>query len=330
MSDWLSGWNADNADNADNAAVLVTVAAVQGSVPREPGAKMLVFAASQAGTVGGGHLELRALEIARTMLLDGTGVSRLQRFALGPSLGQCCGGAVHLVFEPLGEPLGTVLAQLQQRRRHDSWRCSAIGAPSSATLFDRAGMAIGISLQQGTPPSFLTDLPTRIVQDAHGRRWLIDPCLAPRNHLMLFGAGHVGTALVTALAAIDCHVTWVDPRADQFPALVPSNVTIEVSDAPEMLAAQAAPGTSFLVMTHSHALDLSLCEAILRRPDAPWFGLIGSSTKRSQFERRLQQRGMTAQQIATMVCPIGLPGITGKQPAVIAASVCCQLLLQWQ
>jgi xanthine dehydrogenase accessory factor len=147
---------------------------------------------------------------------------------------------------------------------------------------------------------------------------------------MLFGAGHVGSALITALGAIDCHVTWVDQRADQFPALAPSNVMVEVTDAPEMLASQAALGTSFLVMTHSHALDLSLCEAILRRPDAPWFGLIGSITKRSQFERRLQERGLTAQQIAAMVCPIGLPGITGKEPAVIAASVCCQLLLQWQ
>ncbi len=327
MSDWLSGWNVDEADNG---AVLVTVAAVQGSVPRAPGAKMLVCAASQSGTVGGGHLELRALEIARTMLLDGTGVSSLERFALGPSLGQCCGGAVHLVFEPVAAQLAMVLAQLQQRRRQDSWRCSAIGAPSSSALFDRAGLALSDSDEQSAPPSFLTDLPTRIVQDAGGRRWLVDPCLAPRSHLMLFGAGHVGTALVNALAAIDCHVTWVDQRADQFPALVPLNVTIEVSDAPDMLVAHAAPGTSFLVMTHSHALDLSLCEAILRRPDAPWFGLIGSSTKRSQFERRLQERGMTAQQIATMVCPIGLPGITGKEPAVIAASVCCQLLLQWQ
>ena len=327
MSDWLAGWHVDDAERA---AVLVTVAAVQGSVPREPGAKMLVFAASQSGTVGGGHLEMRALQIARTMLLDGTGVSCLERFALGPALGQCCGGAVHLVFEPLDEPLRAVLGQLQQRRRQDSWRCSAIGASSSAALLDGAALALDASEEQSAPPSFLPQLPTRIVGHADGRRWLIDPCRAPRSHLMLFGAGHVGTALINALAAIDCHVTWVDEREDQFPAVVPSNVTIEVTDAPEMLIAQAGPGTSFLVMTHSHALDLSLCEAILRRLDAPWFGLIGSATKRSQFERRLQERGLAPQQIAAMVCPIGLPGITGKEPAVIAASVCCQLLLHWQ
>jgi xanthine dehydrogenase accessory factor len=343
VSDWLAGWDGHGADTA---AVLVTVAAVQGSVPRAPGAKMLVFAASQAGTVGGGHLEMRALEIARAMLAGGGYVGSLERFALGPSLGQCCGGAVHLAFELVDKRVRAQLSLLQQRLGQDSWRCFAVDGPPSAWLFDGDGGLIDSTIdakvdatldasasnsaQQSAPPAFLPQLPTRIVQDGGGRRWLVDPCLAPRSHLMLFGAGHVGTALIHALAAIDCHVTWVDQRMDQFPATAPSNVTIEVTDAPDMLVAQAAPGTSFLVMTHSHALDLLLCEAILRRLDAPWCGLIGSLTKRSQFEHRLQERGLAPQRIAAMVCPIGLPGITGKEPAVIAASVCCQLLLQWQ
>lgn len=334
MSDWLALWHVDEV-----AAVLVTVAAVQGSVPREPGAKMLVFGASQRGTVGGGHLEMRALQIARALLLnddDGVNISsgaRLERFALGPSLGQCCGGVVHLVFEPVVGPLRGVLAHLQQRlsqeQRQDSWRCSALDGAASAMLFDCAGQLLA-GIADPSPPIFTRDLCTRIVQDGAGRCWLIDPCLAPRNHLMLFGAGHVGAALTKALADIDCHVTWVDQREDQFPATVPSNVTMVVTDAPDMLALQAPPGTSFLVMTHSHALDLTLCEAILRRVDCAWFGLIGSHTKRRQFEHRLQERGLAPQQIAAMVCPIGLLGINGKAPAVIAASVCCQLLMQWQ
>lgn len=335
MSDWLAGWNADQvADEVTHAAVLVTVAAVQGSVPREPGAKMLVFPASQRGTVGGGHLEMRALQIARAMLQDGACAgagkgARLERFALGPSLGQCCGGALHLVFEPVGGQLRAVLARLQQRRRQDSWRCSAIAGACSACLCDAEGQSIAGAVDPSRPP-FMRNFVTRIVQDGSGRRWLVDPCLAPRNHLMLFGAGHVGTALIKALADIDCHVTWVDQREDQFPATVPSNVTMIVADAPAMLVLQAPPGTSFLVMTHSHAVDLTLCEAILRRSDCAWFGLIGSGTKRSQFEHRLQERGLAPQQIAAMACPIGLPGILGKAPAVIAASVCCQLLMQWQ
>ena len=326
MSDWLAHWN------AGEAAVLVTVAAVQGSVPREPGAKMLVFKAAQSGTVGGGHLEMRALQIARAMLQQGAGAC-LERFALGPGLGQCCGGVVHLAFEPVAGQLRDVLARLQQRQGQDqgqdSWRCSALDGAASAMLFDCAGQLLAGAADQ-PPPAFRRELATRIVQDGAGRRWLVDPCLAPRKHLMLFGAGHVGTALITALADIDCHVTWVDQRDDQFPSTVPSNVTIAVTDAPERLVLDALAGTSFLVMTHSHALDLTLCEAILRRGDRAWFGLIGSHTKRCQFEHRLQERGLAPQQIAAMVCPIGLPGITGKAPAVIAASVCCQLLMQWQ
>jgi xanthine dehydrogenase accessory factor len=396
MSDWLSGWRAvaDGSDGVDVAAdfgtdlttdfatefttILVTVASVQGSVPREAGAKMLVGRVRQFGTIGGGHLELRALQVARAMLQAGTCVpGHIERFALGPSLGQCCGGAVHLAFEPCVGALAAVLDGLQQRRRLSSWRRSALGvsdssessdsvaSTASAALFDAAGQLLVGSHAATAPlplPEHVAGTGTRVVQDGAGRRWLFDWCPAPRHHLMLFGAGHVGSALVNALAGIDCHVTWVDPRADQFPTLVPANVTVEVTDVPEDLIEQAPAGSSFLVMTHSHALDFSLIEAIIRlnlkrtlghnlkrngqqndqradefadaRTDActdpAWFGLIGSITKRRQFEHRLQARGAAPDQIAAMVCPIGLPGISGKEPAVIAASVCCQLLMQWQ
>jgi xanthine dehydrogenase accessory factor len=107
-------------------------------------------------------------------------------------------------------------------------------------------------------------------------------------------------------------------------------VKIEVTDTPEAVVDEAPAGASFLVMTHSHALDQTLSEAILRRDDVGWFGLIGSKTKRMQFEHRLRDRGITPQQLSTMVCPVGVPGITGKAPAVIAASVCAQLLQVWE
>jgi xanthine dehydrogenase accessory factor len=151
---------------------------------------------------------------------------------------------------------------------------------------------------------------------------------------MLFGAGHVGAAIVRALAELPCRVTWVDERDAMFPPSIPPNVTIEATDTPEALVEHAAPGTSFLVMTHSHALDLRLCHAILARPahlaTSDWFGLIGSSTKRSQFEARLRERGIDDARLANMVCPIGLPDITGKAPAVIAASSVAQLLAVWE
>ncbi|MBI3230632.1 MAG: xanthine dehydrogenase accessory protein XdhC, partial [Burkholderiales bacterium] len=160
--------------------------------------------------------------------------------------------------------------------------------------------------------------------------WLVEPNLPLQAHLFLFGAGHVGRALITALAPLPCYITWVDERVEMFPASVPANVRIEVSDQPTSLLALAKPGSCFLVMTHSHQLDMQLTEAILRLPHLGWFGLIGSGTKRQLFVNRLQQRGLSEAQIEQMVCPIGIHGIKAKQPEVIAASVAAQLLQVWQ
>jgi xanthine dehydrogenase accessory factor len=328
MEDWLSA----AASDAGNRAVLVTVAAVEGSVPREPGAKMLVDATRQWGTVGGGHLELRGAEVARAMLAKGE-TRRLERFPLGPSLGQCCGGVVQLAFELLDREHARALAA---RPDEDSWRLVALDGAPDLALFDaharriHGGDAPDFGGSHGTPgftPGF-----THIMRGPDGRRWLVDKIAAPHDHLMLFGAGHVGAAIVRALAELPCRVSWIDEREDLFPEQVPANVTVEATDTPEALAENAAPGTSFLVMTHSHALDQRLAEAILKRPgiNADWFGLIGSNTKRMQFEHRLVERGVKQARLDAMVCPIGVPGIEGKAPAVIAVAVAAQLLMVWE
>jgi xanthine dehydrogenase accessory factor len=307
---------------ASEPSVLVTVAIVEGSGPREPGARMLVAATRVTGTIGGGHLELRAIGTARAMLRDAA-PRRFERYALGPSLGQCCGGVVHLAFE-LVDPAQA--EQLAARRDVDSWRLAALdGAPDSA-LFD----GDGAQLDGAAAPLFARGRGTHVMQEQDGRRWLVAQVAAPRAHLLLFGAGHVGAAVVRALAHLPCTITWVDEREDMFPADVPHNVRIEATDAPEDVVAGAPDGASYLVMTHSHALDQRLAEAILARPAVGWFGLIGSHTKRKQFEHRLRARGVDAARIDAMACPIGLPGITGKEPAVIAASVSAQLLILWE
>ena len=312
MNDWLP-------QALHGPAVLVTVARVEGSVPREPGARMLVDATGFRGTIGGGHLEHRALDMARAMLATG-GPAHIERFPLGPKLGQCCGGIAWLVFE-VADP--NELAMLHRRRNDDTWRTVCVGwagppptRPTSPSAADA--------------PPFDRTLGTHVLEH-DGRLWLIDAVLAPRAHLMLFGAGHVGAAIVRALSDLPCRVTWIDERDDLFPSEIPANVTVEATDTPESLVETAPPGTTFLVMTHSHALDLALSHAILSRPGTPdWFGLIGSDTKRRQFEHRLRERGIADDRIDDMVCPIGLPGIEGKAPAVIAASVAAQLLGIWE
>ena len=320
MNAWLT--------NVDEPAVLVTVAIVEGSGPRETGAKMLVTRARRLDTIGGGHLELCAVDLARAMLDDPTvGATRLERYALGPTLGQCCGGVVHLAFEVVDDALRAVLAGLRARPREDSWRLSAIDEAPAALLIDADGVVVA---GEGAAPALDAATTTTIVRDVTCRRWLLDACPAPRAHLLLFGAGHVGAAIVRTLGELPCTVTWIDEREDMFPATVPPNVTVEATDTPETLVARAPDGASYLVLTHSHALDQRLSEAILARPHVGWFGLIGSSTKRVQFERRLAARGIAQDRIAAMVCPIGLPGITSKLPAAIAASVCAQLLMVWE
>jgi xanthine dehydrogenase accessory factor len=153
------------------------------------------------------------------------------------------------------------------------------------------------------------------------------PPPAPRFTLQLYGAGHVGRAIVGLLSGIDCRVQWIDERESEFPATeLPSHIERVCVEPVAAEVGLASPGAFYLVLTHSHDLDLALTQAILRRGDFGWFGLIGSKTKRARFEHRLRERGFDAALTARMVCPIGLPGITGKEPEVIAVAVVAQLL----
>lgn len=250
-------------------ACLVTVESTQGSAPREPGAWMAVFADRTVGTIGGGHLELQAIDEARQRL-RGAGGPPQRRYALGPSLGQCCGGVVFLGFQVVG---GTDLA-------------------------------VGSALRARLVP--------------------------PRHPVALFGGGHVGHALARVLAPLPFALTWVDSRDGIFPSSVPEGVQCEHSDPVQDAVPDLAPGTRVLVMSFSHAEDLDVVAACLRRQrergDLPFIGLIGSKTKWATFSHRLRERGFAPQELAHITCPIGVPGIVGKQPEVIAVAVAAQLL----
>lgn len=259
-------------------AVLVWVQGARGSVPREVGAWMAVFPDRVLGTIGGGHLEWDAIAQARQGLkAHGQAapaaplVPWTQRKVLGPQLGQCCGGAVDLRFEPVSA----------------------------------------------------ADIP-------HLQRRLMPP-LTP---LALFGGGHVGQAIVQALAPLPFAICWVDSRETVLAAApqVPSaRLQLEHSEPVQAAVRDLAPQSRVLIMSFSHAEDLDVVAACLQRQrerrDLPFVGLIGSSTKWASFRQRLQARGFGAAELAHVTCPIGLPGIRGKQPAVIAASVVAQLLL---
>lgn len=249
-------------------AVLVRVAETQGSVPREAGTWMAVFADAIVGTIGGGHLEYEAITKARALLEKGDAPHEVepQRVALGPSLGQCCGGVVQLRFERV-----------------------------------EAGDAAALRL------------------DA--------PRLTP---VALFGGGHVGHALVQVLAPLPFALSWIDSRDGVFPDSVPPRVVCEHSEPVQDAVPSLAPQSRVLVMSFSHAEDLDIVAACLKRQreqgDLPYIGLIGSQTKWATFRHRLEARGFTAAELAHVTCPIGVPGITGKEPEVIAVAVAAQLL----
>jgi xanthine dehydrogenase accessory factor len=149
-----------------------------------------------------------------------------------------------------------------------------------------------------------------------------------KTPVLLFGAGHVGRALVAALAPLPFAVRWVDDRPDAFDGARTLGAQTVVSALPESELREAPAGSFVIVMTHSHALDLAIVAAALPAVRFPYVGLIGSATKRALFERRLAEFGVPADAIARLVCPIGVAGISGKSPPVIAAAVVAELLIE--
>lgn len=282
--DWLTTLRDTLA--AGTPVVRVVVARVRGSTPREEGTVMLVTAGGQHGTIGGGHLELVATRIARDMLRDAAAAPRVDRFSLGASLGQCCGGIVELAF-------------IRQGAADLAWVDDAIARRDTEA-----------------DPVHVTVI---------GDLTLREPLRRDATDLWIFGAGHVGRALVGMLGDLPFRITWVDSRDEAFPVVTGEARTIETDSPADAVAAMPA-GAWALVMTHSHDEDFAICKALLRTDRAAWIGLIGSGPKATRFRQRLAQRGFGGHDIARIVSPIGLGTIRSKAPAAIAVSVAAQLL----
>jgi len=325
MNEWI-GELTDLAA-ANEPAVLVTVAGIRGSAPREIGAKMIVTATETIGTIGGGQLEYQSTQAAVGMLNDDD--TTLRSFPLGSSMGQCCGGVVEILFEPVPDGMPQWLRDLNglHGQRVPAVIATRISRSNPTKLVVTSEQIFGSDDDQADESLIararrvLADnaVTTRDVQE------FFEPIVAPDLNIAVFGAGHVGTAVVNALAGLDCNIRWVDSRRNMFRKL-PTNVrAIEAAD--PSLEVAAMPADSFyLVMTHSHALDFDICDRILRRRDARYCGLIGSLTKRRRFEKRYRQQGLSAALIGQLVCPIGVDGISGKKPAEIAVAAAAEVL----
>ena len=287
-------------------AVLVTVAEVSGSSPREAGAKMLVSRHETIDTIGGGALELDAIKIAKADLEKNV---VLKDYPLGPSLQQCCGGFVRIIFEPIDESsIGWLEAWLLATTNlNPSFFSSTIGKSQQKIMLDKTSDKTGL-IENGNETIF------------------IEKVCEERPVLWIFGAGHVAHALITALKPLNFNTTIVDTRAEFLEKIDDANVTVRNSEIPFHDVANIPSRAIVLVMTHSHALDFDICHAALERGDLTYVGLIGSGTKKARFLKRLREKGLNDGVIANLTCPIGVGDISNKQPAAIAISVAAQLL----
>lgn len=296
MLDWAQ---AAQSALSRSAAAMITIVEKQGSAPREVGTRMVVTRDDCWGTIGGGRLEFLAIEQARKILDLPPGNWRLQDYPLGPLLGQCCGGRVKLLIERLDGDTAQWLDQMQ---------------PGAVLITDLEG-----------------PFPHRLVQSADDMqvaptttpgaqpKWLIEHLPSPPRPVLLFGAGHVGQAIAEAARGLPFALTCYETRPEYAGK---ANVTM-ISEGAAVDAARAAgPQDVVAILTHDHGLDYRLTAAALASP-ARFIGLIGSATKRARFLSRLKKDGIDP---ARLTCPIGMAGIPGKSPEIIAIAVLAQFL----
>jgi xanthine dehydrogenase accessory factor len=296
-------------------AGLVSVIDSAGSVPRESGARLVVRPdGAFFGTIGGGRLEYEALAAARAVLAAGRGAAEFRDWPLGPNLGQCCGGMVRTLTETFDtRDLGTI------RRFEETSRAAPFATQSR---LDENGR-----IAREVVPQSMVEVPLMPTARAFDKRAFNEQFGEPTTPVLLFGAGHVGRAVVLALTPLPFGVRWIDSRPDQFPKFVPQNAVTVCTDAVDQELAEAPSDAMVVVMTHLHALDFDIATRALQRESFDYVGLIGSETKRARFIKQARQLGVSNRQLDRLVCPIGIPQLKGKEPAVIAAALAVQLLV---
>jgi len=312
MSEWIG--QALSAVRRGETLAMASVVGVQGSTPREIGARMLVWPDRFTGTIGGGSLERQALDQARRLLAQDARRHALQDYPLGPLLGQCCGGRVRLLVERIdGDSLGWLA---------DAAQACARGAPFRLQAHIEGG-DLDRSVQPPAGDDPADNSPRAPIPEVRRLSELMQPA---RPKLVIFGAGHVGQAVARAFAPLPFDLEWLASREDLRPEADGTHATILSEDELEACIEAAPAATLFAIFTHSHDLDFRLTKAVLARGDFAYLGLIGSRTKRARFDSRLRKDGFGDAELSRLTCPIGIPSLKSKAPAVIAVALAAELL----
>lgn len=311
--------------------VRLVVIETQGSAPREVGAAMVVDAEGASGTIGGGQLEFEAIAHARQLLERGRRdpapwLRETRVWPLGPALGQCCGGTVRLLFEHFGVAEIDHMTGLADTCKDGVLVRSLVAGEPVATM-DAPSLPPPVArIVDDLVNARRAQAPTLVRTGDGDAAHFIEP-LAPRARpLFIYGAGHVGRAIVKIAADLDVEIYWVDTHAERFPDQAYANVHQVVARDPAVVAEAAPADALHVVLTYSHAMDLAICHALLAQDAFAFLGLIGSATKRARFHKRLHEGGVSPAALQRLVCPIGTGGLRGKEPVTIAVSVVAQLI----
>jgi len=290
------------------AVVRIVITDIKGSTPRGVGTSMLVWATGESGTIGGGALEYQAIKTAREALMKKTGWTASH--PLGPDLGQCCGGFVKLAgeyFEDKNLPTG-----------EEGYFLRALPDNGAKALANDIPIALcrhlSAARREGTA-----------IEPCLAKNWFLEPLVQAKTDLWIWGAGHVGRALIDIFSKTpDVDITWIDTAADRFPEVVSDQIQIHYSECPQTFVIHAPRKAYHIVLTYSHALYLALCDALLRHHFG-YAGLIGSKTKWTRFKKRLMMAGHDENNVKRITCPIGQPEL-GKHPWQIAIGVAAEFL----
>ncbi len=190
-----------------------------------------------------------------------------------------------------------------------------------------------LMLVEGKNQQHMDEIPLgpKMGQCCGGRITLLWECFAASPiQIAVFGAGHVGKALISILAQLPVQVRWIDSRAEAFTDHVPEGVERVLNSDPETEISHLNPGAYVVVLTHNHPLDYTIAEAALQRNDTAYLGVIGSNTKAKRFRMRLAYWGLPKTVIDHMRCPMGFAEVTGKHPMEVAVSIAAELISTYQ
>lgn len=291
---------------ANKNCALISVIKVSGSTPREVGARIILDEQGGfRGSIGGGNLENASIQLAQKMLSLDTQNIHIEKHLLGPNMGQCCGGAVTTMIEIFTPQQLPEIKTLTTAETNNSFTTIGdIGSHHVARKITSDATKIGLTTN----------------------RKIIEQFGQNPTPIYLFGAGHVGKALMLHLASLPFQVTWIDSREAEFPKAVPPNFTLHHLNQPHKILAQAPDNAQLLILTHNHDLDFDIAHTALQMGRFAYIGMIGSKTKRARFISKFKKLGLTPHQINQLICPIGLPNIKSKKPQAIAVSVVAELL----